>query len=205
MAAAPVTQLRRWLKETPQPSALRLDENEKKVIRIARSQARCWSDAEKSVLALDATIVEALDHQGNVIRAFRLKDDDAEKEPPKPQQEAWPEHEQAQLAVIITAACDRAASRHEAAYRMSFDKLASMYEAQTLRLEEALARAATAEARLERERRQWMEAVNRSAGQSGDEETGLGQLVGGLLGPIIEREVNRHMVDGEPPNGKGDH
>src|ERR1051326_1561098 len=171
---APITQFRRWLKESPQPSSLRLDENEKKLIRITK-QRSCWSEAEKSVLALDASVVEALDHQGNVLRAFRLKVDELEKEPPKPQQEAWPDAEQAQLAVIITAACDRAASRHEAAYRMAFDRLASMFEAQTARLEEQQTRAAAAEARLERERAKWIEAVNRSAGQPGgaDEETGL--------------------------------
>lgn len=199
----PVTQFRRWLKETPQPAALRIDENEKKTIKVSK-QRSCWSEAEKSVLAMDATLVEALDNQGNILRAFRLKDE-SESQPDKPAQaETWPSTELAQMAQIFTAAADRAASRHENAYKMAFDRVASMLDAMVARHDEAVQRAAASEARLERERRQWLERELRDAGAPAtDDEPSFN----GLLGALISAQIERHFAgatngSGAHPNGK---
>lgn len=198
---APITSFRRFLKEVPQPAALRLDENDKKTIKISK-QRSCWSEAEKTVLAMDATIVEALDGQGNMLRAFRLKEDAAEPEKP-PQAETWPNAPEAQMAQIITAACDRAASRHEAAYRMSFERLSAMFEATVSRMEDAMQRAAAAEARLERERRQWLEAQLKAAGAPDDgEDTTFNGLLGALVSGVVEKRMAEAMNGSKHPHGK---
>lgn len=199
----PITNFRRWLKETPQPVALRLDENEKKTIKVSKQRA-CWSEAEKSVLAMDPTIVEALDNQGNILRAFRLKDDDANEPAKPPQQESWPSSELAQMAQIFTAAADRAASRHEAAYKMGFDRVSAFLDAMVSRHDEALQRAAQAEARLERERRQWLEAQLKAAGApADDEDQSFNGLLGQLISGVVEKRMAEAMNGSKHPNGNG--
>lgn len=140
---ATIPGFRKFLQAVPQPAKLKCDETE---LRIGTTNKR-WHECENSVVALNPSIVYALDNTGAVLRVFKLRaDDDRDESVPEQQKEDWPQSEQAQMAQIITAACDRAASRHENAYKMAFDRLSQMYEAQTARLEEALARAARAEA-----------------------------------------------------------
>jgi hypothetical protein len=200
--AAPITKFRRFLKEAPQPAALRIDENEKKVIRVHHKQRGCWSEAEKSVLAFDATLVEALDGQGNVLRVFRLKEDDAEA--PKPREvETWPDAPEAQMAQIIVASNDRTGARLEAVFRMSFDRMSAMFDSMMQRHDEAVQRAAQADARLERERRAWLERELRAAGAPATEDDE--PSFNGLLGTLIAAQIERHMAGANGaahPNGK---
>lgn len=145
----PITGLRRWLKQPPMPQSIRVDGD--RIIRIPNHQSR-WSETEKTITALNVSTIEALDSDGNVLRAFNVPDENGNpsKQPERydTQKEDWPDAPDAQMAVVITAACDRAASRHENAYRMSFDALTKMYDQQSLRLEEAFRRAAQLEAAL---------------------------------------------------------
>ncbi len=124
--------LRKWLRETPQPFKLRCGDT---TIRID-STARKWITAEESIVAINPSEVQALTSDGEVLRVFRIREDLAEKA--ESQKESWPDAPEAQMAQIITAACDRAASRHENAYKLAFDKLSQMFEAQSLRLEEQM-------------------------------------------------------------------
>jgi len=134
MGRAVISGLRRWLKTPPMPVAVRCDG--KTVIRIPNHSSR-WAETENSVSALGCGVIEALDDDGTVIRVFRMPD---VEDRPSLQKEEWPSNDTAQIAQAITAACDRAASRHENAYRMAFDRLSDMYNAQALRLEEAYRR-----------------------------------------------------------------
>ena len=133
---------RKWLQAVPQPSKLKCDDTE---LRVGTTNKR-WHEAENSVVALSPATVFALDNTGAVLRVFSLRAEEERSEPLESQKESWPATPEAQMAQIICASNDRAASRHEAAYKMAFTALKEMYEAQTIRLEDALARAARAEA-----------------------------------------------------------
>jgi hypothetical protein len=141
---ATIPGLKKFLRGVPQPSKLKCDET---VVKVGSSNNR-WAEAEMSIVALNPATIQALDNEGTVLRIFRLRDDEGDdpEKATKSQKESWPDAPEAQMAQIITAACDRASSRHEAAYKMAFTALKEMYEAQTARLEEALARAARSEA-----------------------------------------------------------
>lgn len=126
-----VRDVRSWLRAHPRPKAIRVDGA--KIVTITNRPNK-WADAHQAIETLGATKLEALDGQGNVLRATDLESDvDPIADAPS-QKEAWPESEAAQMAIIITAACDRAASRHENAYRIGFDRLAGLVETLALRL-----------------------------------------------------------------------
>jgi hypothetical protein len=180
---------RQWLKRAPQPAKLRVDE--KHVVRISNHSSR-WSEAEQTVMSYNPTVVEALDGKGDVIRAMTLRE--PEEEELKPQQEAWPASEQAQLAVIITASNDRAASRHENAYKTGFEALKEVIRELQGLYAEALARSARLEAALQREyARQDKPAVAVT-----DEQgvmTLLGELLPGMMPALLAR------MQEKPTNG----
>lgn len=175
---------RKWLKSVPQPAKLRCGDT---LIRITSANNR-FAEAEQSVLAMSASIVEALDGNGEVLRVFRIREDDGSEDEPAlaPQQEAWPQSEQAQMAQIITAACDRASSRHEAAYKMAFTALKEMYEAQSQRLEEALARASRAEAQVLKMMRPQVREVLVEGDGDDTATTMLTQVLGGALAQMTQ-------------------
>lgn len=185
---SPISGFRRWVKQTPQPVALRCDG--KTVLRIAGHSSR-WSEAEKSVLALNCSVVEALNNQNEVLRVLEVREPEEEK--PEPQKEAWPSSEAAQMAMIITAACDRAASRHEQAYKLSFDKLTMMFEAQTLRLEEAFRQCAYYQAELQKAAEKQTVPV-----PEGDAE--MNQFIAQAMGAWVAQQANAATAK---PNGNG--
>lgn len=175
----PITGLRRWLKQTPHPHSVRLDG--KSVLRIGNHTSR-WAECEQSIEAMGVCTVEALDANGDVLRAFAVREPEEEK--PRMQREEWPESETAQIAQAITAACDRAAARHENAYRMSFDKLSEMYQAQALRLEEATVRCNALEATLRKMYEKMLDASmpdNETATADGLMTTVLAQAAQSLM------------------------
>lgn len=139
----PISGLRRWLKQNPQPTSIRVDE--KHSMRVPTHASR-WSETEKSIIAGGYTKLEAMGPNGELLRALNLDTGDPEEKPV--QKEDWPDSEEAQLAQVITAACDRAASRHENAYRLAFDKLSEQYTSLSSRHEEALQRCARLEMQL---------------------------------------------------------
>lgn len=130
-----------WLKQKPTPHALRLDGE--RIVAIS-SRTNRWREAAKAVEVLGAQTVEALDASGAVIRVSEIEGDWQDGPAPMqpPQKEAWPPDPESRMAMIITAACDRAASRSEAAFRFAFEKydsLVMVLAARLTGLEEAYA------------------------------------------------------------------
>lgn len=171
---------RQWLKRVPQPSRLRVDGDEKRVIKISNHSSR-WSEAESTVLSYDPTTVEALDVKGEVIRAITLKE--PEEARPEPQRETWPAADEAQMAMIITASNDRAVSRHVELTRLSIDGFKELYREALGRLEEAHQRIARLEAALQ------AELAKQEAAPAVDPEgmmATLGEMIPGLLPKLLE-------------------
>lgn len=191
--ATPVRQtipgFRRWLKQTPIPARLRCGEQ---VVKMSATANR-WREAEDTVAALNPASVHALDANGELLRVFNLREE-TRAESYETQKEDWPQSETAQLAQVITAACDRAASRHENAYKMAFDRLSDMYQAQSVRLEEALSRNAKLESALLR-----LQTMPVSVQEEPDTATTM-------LTTMLGAAATRMMSDGQQPskpNGKG--
>ena len=185
------SQLKKWLSRAQQPARVRLDENERKILRVS-SHVNRWSELEKSILAMGPTIIEALDAKGEVLRIMQLKEP-AEPEH-KPQKEEWPDSEQAQIAQIITASNDRAASRHEAIFKMSFDALKEMYTACLQELRDTQRRCAQLEAALQQE----LDRQEVPAPLADDEN-----LINGLVAAVMPRLMNgsgdEAKVNGKDP------
>lgn len=146
--------LQRFIRATPQPSKLRVElagGRPPLVLTLSRTNARKFSEAEKSIKAMgdDVLVVHALDVHGEVTRVHRMREE--VDTGPEPQKEAWPVSPDAQMAQVITASNDRAASRHEGAYRLAFDKLEAMYQGLLELYNNEVRRCAQLEAALQRE------------------------------------------------------
>jgi len=185
------SQVKKWLSRAPCPARVRVDESDKKVI-VVSNRANRWSELEKSLLAMSATTVEALNAQGEVLRVMQLKEP---AEPThEPQKEEWPASEQAQMAMVITASNDRAASRHEAIFKMSFDALKEMYQACLQELRETQRRCAQLESALQRELERQEVAVPAAEDEN---------LISGLVAAIMPRLMAGG--DAAKANGKDEH
>jgi len=133
--------LRTWIKSKPHAAAFRLDAE--RIVKVSTRTNR-WSEAQKAIEVLGAQTIEALDSSGAVLRVTEIEGDwqDAPAAMQPPQKEAWPDDKESRMAMIITAACDRAASRSEAAFRFAFEKydsLVMVLAARLTGLEEAYA------------------------------------------------------------------
>src|SRR5262245_26665767 len=120
-----------WLKGKPRIASVRLDHDNSKVVRVVPRQSAV---AEKAIVDSGATVAEGLDLNGQVVRTWTFEKDEEDTKPDTPKSEVWPQGEQAQLAQVITIACDRAAMRHESVFRMAFDKIGKLYEQASGRL-----------------------------------------------------------------------
>lgn len=115
--------LRGWLRKTPPAHSVRCSTEEgPKLVKINHQDERKWARAEETILQLGATLVEALDKAGDVLRAVQLEappdlDGGAKEE------EKAPNTELAQLARLLVTAQKQGAEFHESAYKRAFDML----------------------------------------------------------------------------------
>lgn len=71
-----LAQISKWLRKTPQPATIVVDEGKR--IDVGTRGGR-WTEVARSIEALGATKLQALDGQGNVLRAITLDDDEREE------------------------------------------------------------------------------------------------------------------------------
>lgn len=183
MSGEPAPLFRQWLRRQPQPHRLRLDGDEKRVIKVT-SHASRWAEAEKTVLSYNPQMVEALSGSGEVIRAINLREPEEERE--TPQKENWPDNEQAQLGMVITASNDRAVSRHVEITRIAVDGFKDLYKEALGRLDDAYQRIARLEAALQAE---YAKQETRTGGLPTDENElvqMLGEALPGLIPKLLE-------------------
>lgn len=68
-----VATISKWLRKTPQPAAVVVDDTKK--IDVPNKGGR-WTEIARTIEALGASKLTALDGQGNVIRALTISEDD---------------------------------------------------------------------------------------------------------------------------------
>lgn len=178
--------LRRFLRTVPHPSKVRVElagGRPSVTLVLARTNTNKFAECEKSIRAMgeDVLTVAALDVQGETLRVHRLRDE--ADEVIAAQKEPWPVSPDAQMAQVITASNDRAASRHENAWRMAFDKLHAMYEAVLAQYNNEVRRTAQLEAALQRE------LARREVALPEDEE-GLNGLIAQVAAEVIPKLLN---------------
>jgi hypothetical protein len=154
MTSDEANRLNRFIRNVPQPSKLRIElagGRPPLVLTLARTNSNKFAEAAKSIRAMgdDVLLVHALDAHGESMRVHRLREE--VDQGPETQKEAWPVSEHAQMAQVITASNDRAASRHEGAYRLAFDKLEAMYQGLLTLYNNEVRRCAQLEAALQKE------------------------------------------------------
>jgi hypothetical protein len=189
------TELAAWLRARPKLSAVRVDGD--RTVRIVGSR---YGSAEATLEALEPTLLEGLDSDGEVVRALRLG---ADREPAPPLAPTeWPKGQLAELGQVITAACDRASGRLEGAYREAFERLSRLYELQSARLAEleamhyrALADAAE-EAREERDAALQLAQAAQPAGEAD-------ALVQHVLAGAAQRALAPAKANGAPGRQEG--
>jgi hypothetical protein len=120
------SELRRWLKRQPHPVMVRAcsPNGDERCVKIGVSNSR-WRDAEEILEAYPK--LEALDGSNNIMRVFNADDGNEAKEEPANAVVSDPETARlVTFAQLLATACDKAAARHEAAYKYAFDKLAEL-------------------------------------------------------------------------------
>jgi hypothetical protein len=67
-----------WLRKRPKPFRLRIRvDGEERIIEISAGKAR-WEAVEETIRTAGATAVECLDEKGNILRAMRLGEEEAD-------------------------------------------------------------------------------------------------------------------------------
>jgi hypothetical protein len=196
MTSEETNRLRRFVRLVPQPSKIRIELAGGRppfVLTLSRTNVQKFAEAEKSIRSLgdEVLVLYALDAHGETLRIHRLREE--VEAGPETQKEAWPVSADAQMAQVITASNDRAASRHEGAYRLAFDKLEAMYQGLLTLYNDEVRRCAQLEAALQKELARREVAIPVEA-------DGLDGLINQLLPALMPRLLG--MKEEQKSNGK---
>jgi len=116
-------QMHSWLRRIPVPSMLRLDGKRQIVIGAGKNK---WKDCILNLEAMQPSLVEALDAEGNVLRATNLGGEGSEAVSEEQAKSERKHTELAELAGVILEATDRGAKRHADAYELAFSKMTEL-------------------------------------------------------------------------------
>lgn len=181
-----MSELRRWIAKHPHPASLRCDDGEKSVrVGVTRSKFR---DAENALTGVVGR-VEALDEHGNILRVIDLEGDPVEAA--KKKAEATPSQEAMliRFAELLTDGSDKAASRHEAAYRMGFEHQAVLINLLSTRL-----------AQLEKAWNTVIMAQGSDAPATDSNLTAVMTLLGAAAPGLLTHLSGANGANGKPPN-----
>jgi len=195
-----VSRIRGFLLQVPKPSAVRVTgEGEPQIIKPGKSYAKC----AESILALGVDLVEALDSEGNVLRATRLGAQDAQRSDAAPVPEALREDPQALMMTHFANLIHRA---YEHSSEVAFSKLVDLVEKLGDRSEAIEARLERTEAQNRRLYQEQVEdafdraremAEQRSESQGGLVEQMAGAFLSGNLGGLGGGSSTKRAVNGK--------
>lgn len=130
-----MSSVRGWLRKKPPAVAVRVtcadDDETVKVVKVNKADPRCWARCEETIAALQPAMMEALDKDGDVLRAHKFEvpddpdaDDDDEKEKKKGSKSEYVE-----ISKIIAAAHRDGAAINAEAYKASFNMMEEITKA----------------------------------------------------------------------------
>lgn len=174
------TRLHSWLRRVPMPHQIRCDA--KKLVQVGTGKNR-WRDVIISIEALAPSLIEAIDADGNVLRATAVEaeEDDDDKKPQEEEKGDPKEHRDVAIARLVLEATDRGSLRNAEAYKLGFDKLASLVEM-------LLARTTALEGIWQRTLEQRAEQIQKQAAEDGGGD-GLEGILKAVLPGIIEHNA----------------
>ena len=192
-----VTDLRSWLRRSPQPNRLIVDGKELEL----GANSRKWVEAEASILAMGGQVVQALlgdpanpSAPAKVLRVTNLDPSMAAElaaleaaDPSKPKALPAASSLATEVAQLVLEAGDRGAMRHAEAYKECFALVTSLATSLLQR-----------NAYLEKA---WAEEVDRRAPEP-DEEGGLEAGIGSMLAQAAAAHVAQPPRPQKPTNGK---
>lgn len=174
MSNPSTTSIRAWLQRSPHPASLRTDGGET-IALVGRNK---WIEALTAIEALGPESLEALDKDGNILRAIKLgASTSGTTSTPKDDQLTA-------LARIMMQVGDQSAARHEAAFKESFSALlalANMMNARLTSMEKAYLA-------LIHRHAETVEAAAELAGAEAD--SGLDGMAAAFLGQIAAGKLN---------------
>lgn len=116
---------RNFLQRAPHPHRIRTDSGE---IILLQGRNK-WSEAQSAIDALQPSTLEALDRDGNIIRTHQCDGGVGSSA-----REPRIEDQLTALARIMSESNDKAAARHEAAYRAAFNAVLELTKTVSARL-----------------------------------------------------------------------
>lgn len=117
--------IRGFLQRNPHPHRIRTDSGE----LIALQGRNKWAEAQSAIDALQPSTLEALDKDGTIIRSLQLDGGSGGA-----REARLVEDQLTALARIIAESSDKAAARHEAAYRTAFGAVLELTKTVSARL-----------------------------------------------------------------------
>lgn len=142
--------IRAWLRRMPQPATIRVDG---KTVAIPDSPSK-WASLEETILSLDATLLEAVGADGEILRAISIGEDADEEQPAVSERDTEKDaldrlerersmsqiarHEGIRDAVavaqVVSEACSRAVEQHAATYSRVLERYESLVSLSVTRL-----------------------------------------------------------------------
>lgn len=117
--------LHSWLRRIPIPSKVVLDQ--KRTVQVGQGKTK-WRDVLEVIENVQPTLIEALDAEGHVLRVTNLNPT-GEAETEKQSEARKDETQLVQIARLLNEAHEAGAKRHEAAYRIGYDKMSELVTA----------------------------------------------------------------------------
>jgi hypothetical protein len=185
--------LRGWLLCKPRPIKLRIVREGEPAQTLEIQDGMSYAAVAKSVVAITPDLVEALDKDGQVIRALRPEDDEEEEEEEEEGFEVPTDGESQRFVIVAKLIGD--AYKHST--QVAFDKLGDLFETATRRTE-SLERTVDALNKI------MMRKAVEDAGEvpaSGGGDFGQQLLASFLQGQAMRAAETRAATNGAPTNG----
>lgn len=191
------TRIRNFLISLPKPATVRVfvDGDQKDI----KAQGRSWMKIAETVAAMHGEQLQCLDSEGNVLRAMRLDDEEAQRSEaaPIPAGLAADPH-----ALMLTHFANLLHRAYEHSTELAFNKMVECFDRVNDRsagIEQRLERAEAMARRLREDQVQdAFERAEEIATQAG--ETGNDSFVNSLANAFVSGQMNRQATG--KPNGK---
>jgi hypothetical protein len=185
--------LRGWLLCKPRPVKLRIVREGEPAQTLEIQDGMSYAAVAKSVVAMTPDLVEALDKDGQVIRALRPEDDEEEDEEQEEEQEqgfAVPTDGETQRFIIVAKLVGDA---YKHSTSVAFDKLGEMFQAIVTR-EEAQARS------LEAMQKLMMKQALESAAEGNAPEGSFEQM---MIQSVLQGMARKQAEEAAKPHVNG--
>lgn len=182
-----LSQISKWLRKTPQPATILIDDSKR--IDVGTRGGR-WTEVARSIVALNASKLTALDGQGSVLRAIEIDDGSGDDETSKVEGAS-----DLQVFAKLVAEAYEKGTQAPAKLMQSAMEFIERQGQRLVAQDREIERLRTINARLSAEIMQL-----KALPPGPDEESGI---VGALMQGVLQAQAEQAAVVAPAPNGKG--